>query len=170
LALVNGGYFEADFRPSTWLRDKGRDLAPQADPARGGVFALGDSGAYIGTLAELGFRPELALQSFPLIVEAQGQPGITRDDGKRAARTVACLAQGTLHFIVLAAPRGEGPTLFESMALLRDPAPHGFGCEVALNLDGGPSSGVWFAPSVAAKPRIPTAAVAYGIAVLPRQR
>jgi hypothetical protein len=168
LAVVNGGYFEADFRPSTWLKRAGVELSKKSDTSKGGVLAVGGGGVYLGPFSGLTFEPELAVQSFPLIVEADGSSGIHRDDGRRAARTVVCWSADQLHFIVLAAPRGEGPTLFESAALLRAPWPAGFGCRSALNLDGGPSSGVWFSPALGAKQRPPFAAVAYGIALLPR--
>jgi hypothetical protein len=168
LAIVNGGYFEADFRPSMWLKQGGAELAPKRQTSKGGVLALTGREAYVGPLSGLRFEPELAVQSFPLVVEADGRAGIHRDDGRRAARTVVCWVGAELHFIVIAAPRGEGPTLFESAELLRRPWPLGFGCRAALNLDGGPSSGVWFAPSVDAKQRPPFARVAYGIALAPR--
>jgi hypothetical protein len=171
LAVVNGGYFEADFRPSTWLKDAGVELSPKADTSKGGVLALpgaGPGSVYIGPVSGLGFEPRLLLQSFPLVVEAEGKSGVHRDDGRRAARTVACLVDDTLHLIVIAAPRGDGPTLFETAALLRDASPSGFGCRRALNLDGGPSSGVWFSPAVPAKQRPPFAKVGYALAILPR--
>ncbi len=168
LAVVNGGYFEADFRPSTWLVSDKAELAKKSDTGKGGVLALLGSQSYIGPFSSLSFEPELAVQSFPLVVEADGKSGIHRDDGRRAARTVVCLIGARLHLIVLAAPRGEGPTLFEAAALLRAPPPLGFGCRVALNLDGGPSSGVWFAPELGARQRPPLAHVAYALVVLPR--
>lgn len=168
LAVVNGGYFEADFRPTTWLVDNGLELAPKADTSKGGVLALGAGGLYVGPVAGLAFAPLLAVQSFPLVVEGEGQAGVYRDDGRRAARTVACLVGSALHLIVIAAPRGDGPTLFETAALLREPPPAGFGCRRALNLDGGPSSGVWFGPEVQAKPRPPFAKVGYAIVIRPR--
>jgi hypothetical protein len=168
LAVVNGGYFEADFRPTTWVVDQSIELAPRADTSKGGVLALGSAGIYLGPIAGLEFKPVLAVQSFPLVVEAEGKPGIYRDDGRRAARTVACLVGDTLHFIVISAPRGDGPTLFEAARLLREPRPLGFGCRRALNLDGGPSSGVWFSPALRAKQRPPFAKVAYALAILPR--
>jgi hypothetical protein len=164
LALVNGGYFEADYSPSTWVVD-GSELAPKSDTSKGGVLALRAGNTFIGPFAELHFEPLLAIQSFPLVVEAGGRVGIHRDDGRRAARTIACSAEGRLHFIVIAAPRGDGPTLLETAELLRAPPPSGFGCDVALNLDGGPSSGVWFPPSIPAKSRLPLAPVAYAISV-----
>jgi hypothetical protein len=172
LAVVNGGYFEADFRPSTWLKDAGVELSPKADTSKGGVLALGNRAGpgevYIGPVSGLGFEPQLLLQSFPLVVEAEGKSGVYRDDGRRAARTVACLVDDTLHLIVIAAPRGDGPTLFETAALLRQGPPAGFGCRRALNLDGGPSSGVWFSPAVPAKQRPAFAKVGYALAILPR--
>lgn len=169
LAVVNGGYFEADFRPSTWLMHRGSELAPKVDTSKGGLLAVAQNGdVYLGPFAGLRFEPELALQSFPLIIELDGRPGIHRDDGKRAARSVACRLERDLSFVVIAAPRGDGPTLFETMQLLRKPWPQGFGCRTALNLDGGPSSGVWFSPELGAKQRVPTAPVAYGVALVPR--
>ncbi len=168
LAVVNGGYFEADFKPTGWLKSQGTELSHKADTSKGGVFALGKTGFYVGPFSGLTFDPELAIQSHPLIVEAEGAPGIHRDDGRRAARTVVCVGEGRLRFILIAAPRGDGPTLFESATLLREPAPRGFGCSRALNLDGGPSSGVVFGPAVPAKSRVPIAPVAYAIAILPR--
>lgn len=169
LAIVNGGYFETNFAPSTWVKSGGVELAPRRDTHRGGVFAVAGPKVYLGELGALSFEPELAVQSFPLIVEPGGKPGIHRDDGRRAARTVACLRDGQLSFVLLAAPRGEGPTLYEADALLRAQRPRGFGCSAALNLDGGPSSGVVFGPRVgAARSRIPIAPVAYGIALWPR--
>lgn len=168
LAVLNGGYFHADFRPSTWLKRAGVELSPKSDTSKGGVLAVGEHGVYLGPFSGLTFEPELAVQSFPLIVEADGSGGIHRDDGRRAARTVVCWSGDELHFVLIAAPRGEGPTLFESAPLLRAPWPAGFGCRSALNLDGGPSSGVWFAPELGAKQRPPLAPVGYGIALLPR--
>jgi hypothetical protein len=168
LAVINGGYFETDFRPSTWLVRHGVELGKKSDTSKGGLLAIKAKQLYLGPFSGLTFEPELAVQSFPLIIEADGKSGIHRDDGRRAARTVVCQTSSELNFVVIAAPRGDGPTLFETAALLQKPWPAGFGCRTALNLDGGPSSGVWFAPGIGAKQRPPAAPVAYGIALVPR--
>jgi hypothetical protein len=166
LAVINGGYFDASYRPTTWVTSGGVELAPRNPTTKGGVLALAGEEVFIGPTAALPFEPELIVQSFPLIVEPGGRAGIRTDDGKRAARTVACLRGGALHFILLTAQNHEGPTLYESVAILREPAPRGFGCSAALNLDGGPSTGVWF--GTAARSRLPLTPVAYGIAMLLR--
>src|SRR6185436_5419524 len=70
LAVINGGYFEPDFRPSTWLVNDSVELSPKSDTSKGGVLALGPSGIFLGAFAGLSFKPTLAVQSFPLIVEA----------------------------------------------------------------------------------------------------
>jgi uncharacterized protein YigE (DUF2233 family) len=169
LAVVNGGYFEADFRPSTWVKNAGQELAPKSDTSKGGVLAIAPSGVYLGPFSGLKLAPELAIQSFPLLIEPDHKVGIRSDDGRHAARTVVCQTNdGALHLIVLAAPRGEGPTLFDSATLMHQSWPDGFNCRVALNLDGGPSTGVVFGPAVAAKSRIPASKVGYAIAVMPR--
>ena len=76
-----------------------------SDTSKGGVFAVHKTGFYVGPFSGLTFDPELAIQSHPLIVEAEGAPGIHRDDGRRAARTVVCVSEGELRFILIAAPR-----------------------------------------------------------------
>jgi hypothetical protein len=168
LLVVNGGYFEPDLTPSGWLVSQRRELARRAEWQHGGVLALAGERLLIGRMADLDFAPEFALQSFPLIVEPGARPGIRSDDGKRAARTVACARAGKLLLVVITAARGEGPTLFEAMQLLRAAPPRGLGCDVALNLDGGPSSGIWFRPELGLRSRPPSAPVAYAIVVQPR--
>jgi len=167
LAIVNGGYFDAGYKPTAWLRSGGVDLAPKVDLGKGGVLTVRGARVFIGHAGDEPFVPEFALQSFPLIVDPDGSPGIHRDDGRRAARTVACLRGGALRLIVISAPRGEGPTLFEAARIFHEPPPAGFGCGVALNFDGGPSSGVCFGKSVPARTRAPMAPVANGVVVMP---
>jgi hypothetical protein len=163
LAALNGGYFEADFRPTAWVRARGVDLSPVHRTRAGGVLALHGSSAFVGPLAELPFDPELAVQSAPLLVETDGAVGIRADDGKRAARTVACAAPGGLRFVLVIAPAGQGPTLMELARWLAA----GGGCGVALNLDGGPSTGIVFAPELREPSSPPRAPIGYAIVVRP---
>jgi hypothetical protein len=169
VAAVNGGYFDERFRPTGWLLDHGHELAPKQVRAQGGVLAVKSGALYIGPLNQLPFAPELALQNSPRLVEAPGAVGIRSDDKKRASRTVACDVNGRLHLVVIAAPVGEGPTLLETARFLaREPDLGGMGCGAALNLDGGPSSAIWLAPSVGIPGISGAASIAYVLAVLPR--
>lgn len=166
LAALNGGYFEADFRPTAWLRAGGVDLSPVHRTHAGGVLAVHGSSAFVGPLAELPFDPELAVQSAPLVIETDGAVGIHSDDGKRAARTVACAAPDGLHFVLVTAPGGDGPTLMELARWLAA----GGRCQVALNLDGGPSTGIVFAPELREAASLPRAPIGYAIVVRPIDR
>ena len=166
LAIVNGGYFRPDFRPTGWVRSEDKDLSPKSPSTRGGVFGISAAGdVFIGPLPALPFVPRLAIQNFPLVVEAGSVSGIHSDDGHRAARTVLCIANAKLHILVVGGAGGDGPTLFEVAEHLRAPAPGGLGCTEALNLDGGPSTGVAFASGIDAPSREALAPVGYGLAL-----
>ncbi|MEO8798005.1 MAG: phosphodiester glycosidase family protein, partial [Polyangiaceae bacterium] len=82
--------------------------------------------------------PDFAVQCRPRLVVGSHR-NIKTDDGKRAARTALCLRDGgrTIDIVVaLGAGVDAGPTLFELANELEST-----GCEEALNLDGGPSTG-----------------------------
>ena len=155
LAGVNGGYFDDHARPVGWRRIGGIDRAPAWGASLGGVLALDGARAYVGPRAQMPEHPESVVQSKPLLVERDGESGIITDDGRRAARTTVCVAEdGALHFVLFLAAAGDGPTLAEAADVLRTPrARGGFGCRSALNLDGGPSTGAWFAGGGAIPPR-----------------
>src|SRR5262249_34925058 len=112
---------------------------------------------------DLPFDPEFAVQNSPRLIEGAGQLGIHHDDGKRASRTAVCVRGARLDVLVALAPPREGPTLYETARLLGD-----LGCQAALNLDGGPSSGLWLRPDTGIASSAPLAPIAYGIAVVPR--
>jgi hypothetical protein len=99
VAAVNGGYFDERYRPTGWLVDRGAALAPRVARASGGVLAARGASIYIGPLAGVPWEPELAVQNGPRLVEGPGRLGIRSDDGKRAARTIACDVGGRLHLV-----------------------------------------------------------------------
>jgi uncharacterized protein YigE (DUF2233 family) len=171
VAAVNGGFFDARYRPTGWLIDRGIERAPRHPRSAGGVLAVRADHLYLGPTATLPFTPELAVQNGPRLIEPDGSLGIRTDDGRRAPRTIACDAGGRLHLVVLLAPAREGPTLFEAAGLLqRTEAAGGLGCRAALNLDGGPSTGLWLKPGASIASSDPPAPIAYGLAVVPRAR
>jgi uncharacterized protein YigE (DUF2233 family) len=163
LAAINGGYFLKDYRPAGWLLDAAGEYGPRNRRAtKGGVFALRGAEAYIGKMKKLPFDPDFAVQNGPLLLEASGVIGIHRDDGKRAPRTAVCLTAGKeLHLIVIVAPTSQGPTLMETAMALKTQ----FDCSAALNLDGGPSTGIWLPGGGGLPPPVP---IGYGIVIRPR--
>jgi phosphodiester glycosidase len=149
---VNAGFFEPSYEPSGLLVSRGRRLGALAP--RGGSGVLWVAGGRARLFASNGALPDLAgvdlaLQCGPRLVES-GRPGVHRDDGRRAARTALCLRDGgrSLDIVLAWNPDrpGDGPGLHRLAELLSRPLRAGDegGCEDALNLDGGPSTGVTF--------------------------
>jgi len=146
LAALNGGYFELDLRPSGLLIDEGREV--HAASGGSGVVVLGKR---LELIRARDFRPgtgSSALQAWPFLIEPGGADGIRRDDGKHSRRSaigVDAAGRGLLVAVVR-----DGVSLYQLMNLCRR-----LGAIVALNLDGGPSTGFalgfppgWASPSV----------------------
>src|SRR5262249_54013122 len=117
IAAINGGYFDDKLQPVGWLIDRGVELAPRSRRTWGGVLAVQKQNLFVGPAAELTFQPEFAVQNSPRLVEDDGKIGIHHDDGKRAARTVACREGSRLHLWVAIAWSGDGPTLAEAASM-----------------------------------------------------
>jgi len=163
LAAVNGGYFDETYRPVGWLVDRGVEIAPRSARTSGGVLAVKGAALFMGPARQVPFAPEFVLQNGPRLIESGGRLGIRTDDGKRAPRTVACDAGGRLHLYLVVAALRDGPTLYETARMLA-----ALGCERALNLDGGPSTGFWLHGDAGVASAPPPAPIAYAVAVLPR--
>jgi uncharacterized protein YigE (DUF2233 family) len=152
LAAINGGFFDADESPSGWLVSDGVTLS---QPTRGGGSGFIVIAGGRARLLENGqgtappVDVELAVQCGPRLIEPGGRIGMRGDDGKRAARTALCVRRdGQELDFTLAWTRNsdrDGPTLFQMAAWLAGPVVSGdaSGCEAALNLDGGPSTGLY---------------------------
>jgi hypothetical protein len=108
------------------------------------MFAVGEDGPQVRSLAEQPYDPaeplQAALQSFPLLLRPGGEIGFPEEDGQQARRTVVAQDRaGRILFLV--ANRGaftlHGLSLYLASSDLE--------LDVALNLDGGPSSGMLLA-------------------------
>jgi hypothetical protein len=157
LAVTNGGFFTPERRPTGLLVHRGEVLAPlvaSGGAAGSGVLVVEAGRVELLTREVAAGRSfeqaTLALQAGPRLVEPDGRPGIKADDGVRANRTAAGRdGHGRLAVAVTYdedAGVTLGPSLFELMTLLGkeglgqvDPA---LALQVALNLDGGPSTGL----------------------------
>jgi uncharacterized protein YigE (DUF2233 family) len=138
--VFNGGFFDPAQRPEGLVVSAGTVLSPHSDALGGGVVTV--SGGHAALFPAEGFvtppGTDFALQARPRLV-VDGGSNLSRDDGRAAERTALCVReQGRVLEIVVARGEvaGKGPTL----SLLADMLASR-GCEGALNLDGGPSTG-----------------------------
>lgn len=156
LAVANAGFFTPERHATGLLVSGGRVLSPfvaRAGSAGSGVFLIEDGVARLlprDQVKRRSFeRSTLAIQAGPRIIEPGGGPGIVSDDGARANRTViGATADGRAIIAVVLGPTSwtTGPSLYELQRVL---GPEGIGrraadleFKFALNLDGGPSTGM----------------------------
>ncbi len=141
--VVNGGFFDPEGKPVGLAISNGAVLSRLGKNLSGGVLA--SDGMRAELFAAEGFvLPDggtFAIQCRPRLV-VDGKANVKSDDGKRAERTALCTrdAGRTVDVVVVrGSDDGEspGPSLFALARHLEEA-----GCEAALNLDGGPSTGV----------------------------
>jgi uncharacterized protein YigE (DUF2233 family) len=163
---VNAGYFTEE-QVVTGLTISNREVfgAPYGDFA--GMFAVTDGGEVgVRWLRAWPYDPREglreAVQCFPVLVKPGGVMGfpVDADDGRPARRTVVAQDRSG-RILMLVAPRG----FFSLHALAKWLAESDLDVDIALNLDGGTSSGLWMSQmaqidSLAAVPAV--------IVVIPR--
>jgi uncharacterized protein YigE (DUF2233 family) len=143
--VMNGGYFSIaneKYSPDGLTVLNGRAHGQSFD-GFGGMLAVQGSRAELRWLVEKPYDPDerlqSALQSFPILVRPGGRLGFgpEREDQASARRTaIAQDRQGRLLFIV--APQGSF-TLHQLSAYLTG---SDLDLDIALNLDGGGSTGI----------------------------
>jgi hypothetical protein len=140
--VVNGGFFDPQGKPVGLVVSEGAVVSRLAPSLSGGVVTWDGERAKLWE-SESFAMPDgarFAVQCRPRLV-VDGAPNVKSDDGHRSERTALCLREGgkAIDVVIVKGTSGEspGPSLF---ALGRYLAQRG--CEGALNLDGGPSTGV----------------------------
>jgi uncharacterized protein YigE (DUF2233 family) len=142
MLVQNAGFFDEQGRPLGLAMSDGKILS-RPSPNHGGVFAFDQKAAmfasedYVLPQKPSGF----AVQCLPRLVVLGEVNGAIKNDGKRAERSGICSnAEGDPIFFVARTRDGtDGLTLREFAELARER-----GCHNALNLDGGPSTGIAF--------------------------
>ena len=142
--VINGGYFDkapdGTLSPTGLLVTAGHTIAPQsACRACSGVLSI-ETGKNLPSITwaksfVLGPTFESAVQTGPLLVEPGGKVGITSTGGPLAERSAICWTKTKPAKLVVVAVTSQ-VTLYEFAGLLRS----GFCDDVAINLDGGPST------------------------------
>lgn len=143
--VINGGYFTENSLTTGLLVSQGvRHGVSYGDFA--GMFAVSNGMVSVRWLRSWPYNPdevlEEALQSFPVLVKPGGVMGFPADadDGRIARRSV--IAQDRLgRILLICAPRGY----LSLHAFATWLATSDLELDVALNLDGGTSAGLWIA-------------------------
>ncbi len=153
--VFNAGFFTPEFRPTGLLVHQGKQLHPLVKNGGSGVFLLRGGKVELAETKKLSRKTyqkaHLAVQAGPRIIEKGGLPGIRSDDGLRANRTALGIDHRGRMVIVISYSagdgKGEGPSLYEFQEILGS---RGLGrispelaLDAALNLDGGPSTGIY---------------------------
>ncbi len=148
--VLNGGYFSivnGTFIPDGLTIINGKAFGSSFE-GYGGMLAIHQGQAELRSLAQRPYDPneplQAGLQSFPMLVQPGGKPGFgaDREDYARARRTVIGEDKnGRILFMV--APEGYF-TLHELSAFL---AGSDLNLDIAVNLDGGGSTGILVASS-----------------------
>lgn len=144
LAGVNGGYFDENFAPLGLRIANGQMIAP-LKRARliTGVLVASPRGVQILRSREFSRRPTVtaAIQCGPFLVD-RGQPIGGLNDSHLARRTFAATTTGDRALVGVC----SGVSLAEfSKVLATTSFAEDLRIEHALNLDGGSSTGFWFA-------------------------
>jgi uncharacterized protein YigE (DUF2233 family) len=144
LLVVNGGYFTPEYEATGLLISDGQTYGAIYGDFAGLLAVTADEQVSVRWLHDYPYDPVEPLtqgvMSFPVLVKPGGVMGFPADadDGNPARRTVVAQDfDGRILFI--AAPRGY-LSLHEMAVFL---AASDLGIDVALNLDGGPSTGLW---------------------------
>ncbi|MBN2003869.1 MAG: phosphodiester glycosidase family protein [Anaerolineae bacterium] len=142
--VINAGYFTEEFKATGLLVSGGERYGVSYEDFAG-MFAVSASGAAeVRWLREQPYDPSEplreAVQCFPVVVKPGGVMGFPADadDGRPARRTIVAQDRAG-RLLLMVAPRGYF-SLHELAVWLTE---SDLDVDVALNLDGGPSSGLW---------------------------
>ena len=142
MVVVNGGFFTAE-QIATALVITNGSAQGESYVGFGGMIGLAEEQLTIQDLARNRYTGsegyQAGMQSFPMLVLPGGQIGFPADkeSGRRARRTVIAQDRDGA-VLLLITPRG-GFTLHQLSRYLVE---SDLNLDVALNLDGGPSSGI----------------------------
>jgi uncharacterized protein YigE (DUF2233 family) len=144
LLVVNGGFFTETYHATGLVIVEGQASgASYGDFA--GMLAIDERGPELRWLGERPYNPDeplhYALQSFPMLVRPGGQVGFPQEDGVVARRTAVAQDENG-RFLFIFAPWGS----LSLHAFSRWLVESDLALDIALNLDGGPSTGMLLLP------------------------
>jgi len=140
--VVNGGYFLENYEPAGALLINGVAQSSRVyDFERSGLFYVKNGYLEIidtknlESLIEFQSEDTSYLQSFPFLIK-DGESAIQEDSERLARRTVIGTSSNSVFLVIV---DSTPVSLYELMKILLEVEPD---IEMALNLDGGPSTGL----------------------------
>lgn len=144
LVIINGSYFDENYSPVGMLKIDNKLLNPKNEVGSSGILAVKDNEVAIFHKKESNLYKDYPniMQNGPLLVENNGKNGIYSDDKEYSSRTAIGITKDNKTILVVA-DRSASPSLWEFAKLLSTPESQGgFECKIAINLDGGSSTGL----------------------------
>lgn len=143
LVVVNGGFFTQSNQATGLIIVDGQPSGVSYE-GFGGMLAITETGPQLRWLPQQTYNPDerllAGLQSFPMLVTPGGQIGFVEEDGLPARRTV--IAQDINNRLLFLLASTGTFTLHELSRYLVE---SDFELDLALNLDGGASTGLLLA-------------------------
>lgn len=137
IILINAGYFDERFRPVGGFYINGkRIMRSKRASLLSGVVAIDHSGKLDILSKKDPVDHPSYIQTGPFLIDPGGRVGIKSDNGRRARRTI--LARNIRDHIYIISTGRLGLMQLANYLLKKYPD-----IERAINLDGGPSSGLW---------------------------
>ena len=146
ILALNGGFFDigdGHRLNSSGLLVVNGVIRNETPNRKSGAIVSDSNGIKIVWVKDLNLlsRYNFVLQAGPVLVEGRGEKGIRRNDCNRLNRSAVCMRGSTILFVVIHSPHGKGLSLYEfAEILVGREMDGGLGCDLALNLDGGPST------------------------------
>jgi uncharacterized protein YigE (DUF2233 family) len=140
--LINGGYFNEDYTPSGYLIVNSQRIGKRIfDQDKSGIFGFQNEQVVVRDLKtdplKTGEKFDFAVQSYPFLIE-DGKPAIKTISDKRARRTAVGIDKEKNLYIIIVDQKEL--SLYEFMQeLINTKIPF----VQVLNLDGGPSTGLY---------------------------
>lgn len=140
LVIVNGGYFQPNYRPAGLLKVNGKVLYPININGHKGILGINENNIDIFDKKYYENKKKLfkdMLQNGPLLIE-NNKLGIYSDNKDYRARTALCIDNKKNLFIIVADTLAS-ISLWDLANILID---KNINCKKAINLDGGSSTGL----------------------------
>lgn len=145
LAVFNGSYFDENFLPVGLLKVDNHILYGLNKYGNTGILAINQDKLDIFNKKDIDKyknKYDNLMQSGPILVEENGKSGIYSDNHEYSARTSIAINRKNETLIVIA-DSSASPSLWEfAQVLIKDEKKGGFSVKLAINLDGGSSTGL----------------------------